>query len=197
VNDGPCQVPNPVVLDPTTVGDPELLERIESALVRVENVTIGQFFGPEPAGAQFDANSSNCDLDGNGFIDFDTPGSLEGQCANACGAEPECVEWTGYVSRGNYRVVLPGGGSIQINTRSVAGFDPPSMRGKTLPFVTGTLRNFSGGDLNWTIETRCSVDLICDDPSQSACAQGLTEPVSSQIACVEPRTTDDPNEATN
>lgn len=197
LNDGPCQTPEPVVLDPATVGDPALLERIESALVRVENVSIGQFFGPEPAGAQFKPTASNCDLDGNGFIDFDTPGSLEGLCANNCGAEPECVEWTGYVSRGNYRVVLPGGGSLQINTRSVAGFDPPSMRGKVLTSVTGTLRNFSGGDLNWTIETRCGDDMVCDDPSQEACAEGPTQAVSSQIACVQPRTSDDPNEATN
>jgi hypothetical protein len=186
-----------VLLDPATVGDSALLERIESALVRVENVSIGQFFGPEPAGAQFTSTSSNCDLDGNGFIDFDTPGSNEGLCANACGAEPECVEWTGYISRGNYRVVMPGAGSIQINTRSIGGFDPPSMRGKILASVTGTLRNFSGGDLNWTIEARCGDDMVCDDTSQQACAQGPTQPVSSQIACVQPRTSDDPNEASN
>jgi hypothetical protein len=197
-NDGPCRTPEPVLLDPASVEDPSLLERIESALVRIENVSVGAFFGPEPVqGAQFGSTSSNCDLDGSGFIDFDTPNSNEAACANACGAEPECVEWTGYISRGNYRVVLPGGTSIQVNTRAIAGFDPPSMRGKTIQFVSGTLRNFSGGDLNWTIEARCSDDLVCDEPSQLACAEGPSDKVSSQTACVEQRTTDDPNEATN
>ncbi len=198
LNDGPCLVPPPVVLDPDKVTDSALLERIESALVRVENVSIGSYFGPEPVqGASFGATSSNCDLDGSGFIDFDTPNSNEAACANACGAEAECVEWTGYISRGNYRVVLPGGKSIQVNTRSVSGFDPPSMRGKTIPFISGTLRNFSGGALNWTIEARCQDDLVCDEQSQLACQSGPQAPVSSQIACVQPRTSDDPNEATN
>jgi hypothetical protein len=63
--------------------------------------------------------------------------------------------------------------------------------------VTGTLRHFSGGDLNWTIEARCSDDLVCDDERQSACAKGPEQPLSSQLACVFPRTEDDPNEATN
>jgi hypothetical protein len=210
--DGPCRAPEPALIPPEATEDPALLEKIESALVRVENVTIGAFFGPlNPevalAGGQgdcavpppiiFSDAASNCDLDGSGFIDFDTKGSCEAACANACGAEANCVEWTGFLSRGNYRVVLPGPKSIQINTRSISGFDPVSMRGKPIASVTGTLRNFSGGDLNWTIEARCGDDLVCTDPSQQACVDGPKTPVSSQIACVSPRTTDDPNEASN
>lgn len=210
--DGPCRVPEPVVITPEAAVDPGLLEKIESALVRVENVTVGAFFGPNPpevalANGQSDCatpppivfgdSASNCDLDGSGFIDFDTPGSCEAACANACGAEVNCVEWTGYVSRGNYRVVLPGPQSLQINTRSISGFDPVSMRGKPIRSLSGTLRNFSGGDLNWTIEARCGDDLVCDEPTQKGCADGPKDPVSSQIACVSPRTTDDPNEGTN
>ncbi len=71
------------------------------------------------------------------------------------------------------------------------------MRGKKLAFVTGTLRNFSGGSLNWTIETRCPDDLVCDDSSQAACQNGPKAPVGSDTACVSPRTINDPNEATN
>ncbi|MBK7582143.1 MAG: hypothetical protein IPI67_18295 [Myxococcales bacterium] len=210
--DGPCLAPEPVVIDPVASDDPALLEKIESALVRVENVTIGGYFGPNnpeiafnngqsdclvPPPIAFTEAASNCDLDGSGFIDFDTKGSCEAACANACGAEANCVEWTGYVSRGNYRVVMPGPKSIQINTRSISGFDPVSMRGKPIAALAGTLRNFSGGSLNWTIEARCGDDLVCDDASQQACVDGPKSPVSSQIACVSPRTTDDPNEATN
>lgn len=210
--DGPCRVPEPTLITPEATDDAGLMEKIESALVRVENVTVGAFFGPnnpeialapgqgdceQPPPVIFTDSASNCDLDGSGFIDFDTKGSCEAACANACGAEPNCVEWTGYVSRGNYRVVLPGPKSIQINTRSISGFDPVSMRGKPIAFLSGTLRNFSGGDLNWTIEARCGDDLVCAEPSQKACADGPKAPVSSQIACVSPRTTDDPNEGTN
>jgi hypothetical protein len=209
--DGPCLVPEPVSITSTAAEDPVLMEKIESALVSVKDVTIGQYFGPNLpvlnfANGQSDcaiappvtfaADASNCDLDGSGAIDF-TQGSCEGACANACGDEPNCVEWTGYVSRGNYRVVFPDAKSLQINTRAISGFDPPSMRGQPVRSLTGTLRNFSGGALNWTIEARCGDDLVCDDPTQKACTDGPSDPVSSQIACVSPRTTDDPNEASN
>lgn len=201
--DGKCQVPDPQPIDSSTVGDSSLLEEIESALVRVADVKIGADFGPKPAiNNVFGPDQSNCDLDNNGTLDFNTPGSPEAACANACVKNPECVEWTGYVSRGNYRVnLVNGGGSIQINTSSVAGFDPVAMKGQTLPSVTGTLRNFSGGSLNWTIETRCLDDLVCgsDATSQSqlACRNGPKAPVASDTACVSPRTIYDPNEATN
>jgi hypothetical protein len=195
--DGPCKVPDPIVIPPESAADAPLLEKLESALVRVENVTVGELFGPEPVKGKFAPNSSNCDLDGSGFIDFDTPGSNEALCANACAAEPNCVEWTGYVSRGNYRVVLPGAQTIQVNTRTIPGLNPPDMRGKPIASLTGTLRNFSGGNLNWTIEARCGDDLVCDEASQKACVDGPKAPVSSQIACVSPRTSDDPNEGTN
>ncbi|MEZ4227039.1 MAG: hypothetical protein R3B13_39235 [Polyangiaceae bacterium] len=200
MRDGPCQVPEPIGLDPDTVDDDALIERIESALVRVENVSVGAFFGDQPApGGNFGPDRSNCDLDGNGDIDFETPGSAEADCANKCGAEPECVEWSAFAARGNYRAIFPNGKSVQLNTGTVprTRFDPQAMRGKTITALTGTLRNFSGGSLNWTIEARCSSDLVCNEPSQTACVEGPQAPVSSQIACVFPRTKDDPNEGTN
>jgi hypothetical protein len=210
-NDGPCLVPEPNPIAGNFAESDAELEPIESALVRVENVRVAAYFGPEPAAGGFDSNRSNCDLDNNGRIDFDTPGSNEAACANKCAEVADCVEWTGYAARGNYRVVFPGsscasgGGhrpcTIQINTRTVSQFDPVAMRGQEIRSLTGTLRNFSGGSLNWTIETRCSADLICDSPAagpaQAACDQGPALPVSSQIACVLPRTIHDPDEATN
>jgi hypothetical protein len=193
--DGPCQLPEPAEIPPDSSDDDVLLEQLESGLVRVRDLTVGAFFGALPAAGKFTADSSNCDINGNGVIDF-TDGA-ESACANACAAEPECVEWTGYASRGNWRAVLPSGKTIQVNTGTVTGFSPRDMRGKPIQSVTGTLRNFSGGSLNWTIETRCGDDLVCDDPSQDACVNGPKDVVSSQIACVEPRTTYDPNEASN
>ena len=197
--DGPCQVPDPIMIDPQTAEVDTEMERIESALVRVENMTIGAFFGPEPATGSFDANKSNCDLDGNGDIDFESPNSNEAACANLCGDNPQCVEWSGFAARGNYRVILPGNKSIQVNTGSIPRsiFDPVAMRGKPIQFLTGTLRNFSGGALNWTVEARCAADVVCDDPSQPQCVDGPDSPVPSDTACVFPRTDDDPNENTN
>jgi hypothetical protein len=54
------------------------------------------------------------------------------------------------------------------------------------------MRNFSGGSLNWTIETRCPDDLVCT--FSDACSKDDKKP--SIEACVRPRTKDD-NEATN
>ncbi len=197
---GKCQVPAPQLIDSTTAGDDSVLEKVESGLVWVQNATIGSFFGPKPAVKNvFGPDQSNCDLNNSGAVDFTDP--AESSCANACAADARCVEWTGYVSRGNYRVNLQGGASIQINTSTISGFDPVAMRGVTLPAVTGTLRNFSGGSLNWTIETRCIDDLVCGtdatSKSQLACRNGPKAPVASDTACVSPRTIYDPNEGTN
>ncbi len=199
---GKCPVPVPVVIDAAKLGAADQMESLESGLVRIKDATIGKDFGPKPAiNNVFGPDQSNCDLDNNGVIDFTTPGSKEASCANACAGNTDCVEWTGYVSRSNYRVTLAAGGTIQINTSTIAGFDPVAMKGETLPSVTGTLRNFSGGSLNWTIETRCLDDLVCgtDATSQSqlACKTGPKAPVASDTACVSPRTIYDPNEASN
>jgi hypothetical protein len=57
--------------------------------------------------------------------------------------------------------------------------------------VIGTLRNFSGGNLNWTVETRCTDDLLCEDPGCT------TEEWSPKKACVKLRTFDDNDEGSN
>ena len=195
--DGTCPVPEPWVIPAANAENNGEMEKVESALVRLKDVRVGSFFGPEPVGGGgFSASSSNCDLNGNGFIEFN-PGSLEGDCANQCGQNPECVEWTGFAARGNYRVIFASGESIQINTRSISELDPVAMRGKTIKFLTGTLRNFSGGSLNWTVEARCPDDLVCDEPGQPACENGPKDALPAGASCVFPRTDKDPNDATN
>jgi hypothetical protein len=196
--DGKCLVPEPWPIDKTNWNDSVQLESHESGLVRVQGVTIAQDFGSGLAtNGKFSADHSNCDLNGDGTVDF-TSGSPEAACASACDANAQCSEWTEYASRGNYRVVVPDapGGTILINTGTIAGFDPTSMRGQTLDAVTGTLREFSGGSLNWTVNARCRDDVVCTE-SNSFCKNGPQKPVSSSTACVSPRTTYDPDEATN
>lgn len=195
--DGACRVPEPWVIDKTNLVDPVQMESHESGLVRVQNVTVANELGPKLAtNGHFAVGQSNCDLNGDGKVDF-TAGSPEAACAQACDADPQCSEWTEYSSRGDYRVNLAnGGGSIQVNTSALSGFDPTALHGQTLASVTGMLREFSGGTLNWTINARCRDDLVCTE-SNSFCKKGPQKPVSSSTACVEPRTTYDPNEATN
>ena len=71
---------------------------------------------------------------------------------------------------------------------------PPRPRANVagIDAVSGTMRNFSGGSLNWTIEARCPDDLAC---TATGCGTGA--PVSSKTACVRLRTEDDNEQGTN
>ncbi|MBW2526518.1 MAG: hypothetical protein JRI23_20220 [Deltaproteobacteria bacterium] len=157
-----CQVPEPTLIDPTVISptDPVEMEKLESGLVRLEGFHIGAKFGPELAvNNSFDTNRSNCDLNQDGVIDY--LNELEGKCSDACTEDPECSEWTNYTSWGSYKM-SSGIHMIRVSTATAFGFDPLAHKGEEIRSLTGTLRNFSGGDLNWTVETRCVDDLICD-----------------------------------
>jgi hypothetical protein len=80
---------------------------------------------------------------------------------------------------------------IQVNTDGAPQFNPVANRGRYLASVTGTMRNFSGGDLNWTIESRCIDDLVC---SVSGCSDEIKGPKES---CVDLRTEEDNEQGTN
>ncbi|WP_437964792.1 hypothetical protein WMF04_34685 [Sorangium sp. So ce260] len=184
-----CLVPEPRVLDARTIDDASAMERLESGLVRVEGFRISKNFGPKPARNNvFAPDQSSCDLNGDGQVDFESP--AEGSCGNACSRDPECSEWTGYSARGNYKVT-DGSSMIQIQTGTVSAFDPTSHRGEVIEAVTGTLRNFSGGSLNWTIEARCPDDLVCEAPGCAPAAK------PSKEACVRRRSIDDNDAETN
>jgi hypothetical protein len=186
-----CGVPEPMVLDGALIASAEKMEKLESGLVRVHNVVITPFFGPTPSASnQIGANQSNCDLNGDGRVDFDS--EKEASCGNVCSANDDCTEWTGFSARGNFKVKLQTGGVIQLNLGTVPLFDPVAHKGQTLKAVTGTLRNFSGGSLNWTIETRCPDDLVCD--ISDACVK---EERPSSEACVRLRSIDDNDQGTN
>lgn len=187
-----CLVPEPTVLTDDLIDNDSELEKLESGLVRIEGYTIPNNFGPELAENNvFAANASNCDLNGDGTVDFLS--DAEGSCANVCAADPDCTEWVSFASRGNYKV-SKGSRQIQVNTGTAFGFDPTANKGETIAALSGTLRNFSGGSLNWTIETRCIDDLVCDKSVDEACT---AEPVPSTEACVTLRTEFDNDAGTN
>lgn len=195
-----CLVPEPVVLDAADLPPEEVilgsetenegLEKQESGLVRVRDYTIAGKFGPKLATQnRFEADRSNCDLNGDGRVDFES--DAEASCSNVCADDPDCTEWTQYISRGSYKAYR-GNNRIMIQTDGAAGFNPVANRGQVLASVTGSLRNFSGGDLNWTIEARCTDDVVC---ALDGCADAIKPP---NEACVSLRPTDEDNdEGTN
>ena len=183
-----CPLPEPTVITGARLAQPVEMEKLEGGMGRVNNWAISKNFGPELAvNNAFGPNRSSCDFSGDGAIDYTDP--LEGSCSDACTTDPECSEWYGFESRGNYKVHL-NAAQILINTTTALGFDPLAHKGQVIPSVTGTLRHFSGGGLNWTIETRCIDDLVCGaDPCPPA-------PVAPNLACITVRTQPDDDSET-
>jgi hypothetical protein len=204
-----CQVPEPHVLAGNDFGGDKgsNLFKYESGLVRLQGFTIAKNFGQKLAFSQnFGPGQSNCDFNGDGQIDYTEvapncpTGQCEGDCATQCDGDANCSEWTSYSARNEYKVSL-GGTMIQIDTSTVASFDPVANAGKTLPIVSGTLTEFSGGSLNWTVEVRCGDDLVCQPagamPSDVATGCTTQETIPSASACVRPRTIDDNDEGSD
>lgn len=189
---GSCEVPEPLPIDGTVLADPVTMQKLQSSLVRIQGFHVASHFGPGLMKNNVSAaEASSCDFNGDGQVDF--MDAAEGGCSQVCDADPECSEWTAYSARGDVKVSKGSAATmVKINTGTVAGFDPTANRGEVLGSITGTLRYFSGGTLNWTIEARCPDDLAC---SQVGC--GASQPVSSQTACVRLRTQDDNDQGTN
>lgn len=212
--DGKCLVPEPFVLSGTNASNDAVLEPYEGGLVRVVNGHVSKYLGanyPEvtttagsadgcPTGYSFTfaPGASNCDFNRDGKLDF-TKCVKEAACADACYGDPECSEFSAFRSRGNFRVVLANASgdpraTILANTGTVPSFSAMEQAGRVIPSITGTVSNFSGGDLRWTIETRCDDDLVFCAVGDDECDANPPEPKLSESACVRPRTQAD-NEA--
>ncbi len=188
--EGFCEVPEPTLIDVAKLSDSVAMEKIESSLVRVVGYHVASNFGPKHPKLNVPApDASNCDLNDDGQVDFTLKD--EGGCSDACSKNPECSEWTAFAARGNYKISRGPNDMIQIQTGTVSTFDPVANKGLPLDAVTGTLRNFSGGSLNWTIETRCPDDLAC---GRVGC---VPQALPSDQACVRLRTHDDNDQGTN
>ncbi len=201
-----CQVPDPFeIQSPLVTGNKtviaENLYPYEAALVRIEGYQIAKFIGPGLAvGNHFGPGFSNCDYNGDGLINYEEiepncpAGMCEGDCATTCDGDPDCSEYNNYAERNEVKVSFPGtNGMILINVGTVPTFDVLANAGATLDVVTGVLTEFSGGNLNWTVEARCQDDLVC--PAAMGCTRQVT--VASNTACVLPPTMYDNDEGTN
>jgi hypothetical protein len=113
----PCLVPEPHVLTlPEIENTNDQLFDLESSLVRVlatGNVTVhmGQHFGPNLPGQDatgaytvIGPNASNCDILNTGKVDFNN--DPDKSCATACTADPECTEFTNYLSENQFALVV-------------------------------------------------------------------------------------------
>jgi hypothetical protein len=202
-----CLVPEPIAIDPnwlngnkTTIA--QNLYPYEASVVRLEGFQLPLYLGATPAtGNHFGPGKSNCDFNGDGQIDYTqiapncpAPDMCEGDCSTQCDATPACSNWTDFSARSEVKVNLPGTTSmIKINVSTVASFDVLNNVGKTLDVVTGSLTEFSGGNLNWTVETRCQDDLVC--PADMGCTTQTIVPITK--ACVAPPTIWDNDEGTD
>ncbi len=180
----PCLVPEPYVFTIPDLGSKPTLFRYESALVRLYGDTstglslrVGAKFGPNKPNppTAIDTDTTDCDLNGSGKVDFSDPN--EAACANACDADVECTEFQSFLSNGGFSIVVTDGTTTvkaQGNATAATTFDPVTFRNQPLKAFTGTLRYFSGGS-QFTIEARCDADIVTDLSKQ---------PLLSSQACV-------------
>ena len=126
-------------------------------------------FGPgdmKKVGAGFvaDADATNCDFNKDGNIDF-AIGNDEGICSSACALDKECTEYSNFLARRTFRLTVIDAnkqiGTVQANASASSTFDPVAMRGVPIRSFSGTLHFFSGGS-QFTIEARCSDDIVID-----------------------------------
>jgi hypothetical protein len=196
----PCLVPEPRVLTPadipTATNTNGNLMPLTGGLVRALSapgtlqVKVAPKFGPDTPPKQGQnfvpgPNATNCDLNGDAKIDFTGP---EGACSTACTNDPECTEYSNYVSRSTFRLTITDltsniSAPIQADASAYAEFNPLELKGKVLKAFSGVLTYFSGG-AQYTIEARCKDDVVIE-------ATGQTLP--SDKACVFPRTALDEN----
>ncbi|MGH7296933.1 MAG: hypothetical protein ACRELB_18480, partial [Polyangiaceae bacterium] len=203
----PCLVPEPSVLAVSDLGNKDRLWQVEATLVRIETAGTVSIHVAHDFGAQDvpivngvytpSETASNCDYDHNGKVNFtdgaNTPS--EANCAVVCdgssAANPtdfECSEYSQFASQSDFEFIVTDSATgqqarIQADASAADLFDPVASRGQTLRSFTGLVSYFSGGS-QFTIQARCQDDVVTDLNSS---------PLTSNVACVHPRTSSDIN----
>lgn len=169
---GPCPIPEPRVLGVADLRNKTAMEGLESALIRVENVRVGD-------------RVVNCDLDGNGRVDWrdykTNVCSEECRCREECEKDALCTEESQYRAYGQWVVAVGGetGQKLLIVSRDAAPDYEPFGPGHPTQIraLTGTLRNMSFLRPPWILEPRCPDDIVF-----------IGEPRPIGETCISPRT---------
>lgn len=151
------ELPHPVRLDATLIGNLAAMEKLEASLVTVENVQLSTTF-------------INCDDNGSGRIEAQT---AEAVCRTACNNNPLCTELSSLYGFDQWRGRIAGAEVSVSSSLIAAGFDvlagcersfnedgreTYSCPARTLKRVTGTLRQ---------VAPTCDRFLPCDPADES------------------------------
>jgi hypothetical protein len=201
----PCLVPEPTTLGPPDLVNENRLWQLEATNIRTitagtTTVQVAAHFGPNNVplvnGSYVpNADSSNCDFDHSGKINYDDPGesACAAACVGSCSEQPtdsQCSEWSAYESENGFELIVtdptktPSQARIQADASAANLFDPVASRGQFIHSFTGLVSYFSGG-CQFTMSARCQDDIVA---SMSA------EPLAANVACVHPRTLSDLND---
>ncbi len=182
---GVCPIPEALPITPATLAaatSTTNLEPMESSVVRATGLLFPTLIGPEHpctttsgvTTCTFTHGASNCDLNGDGRVDFNNP--AEATCGNACQAMRGCSEWTGWARFGTMQVdfvdTAPVSPRLEVSPReAIPDLDPlnPPAASASGFTVTGTLKQVGP---NWIIEPRCTQDLVLDGvalPANQTC----------------------------
>lgn len=137
-------LPQPVEITPAILGNLLSMEKLESALVEVRNVTSSGEF-------------RRCDANGDGVIDYAIP--EEKNCKYDCGDEVGCVVKEDYDIYFTWTVDV-GGMEVGIVSRGVVPFDPEAEDNLGIPIyrIRGMLKHLDFGSPAWIILPRDAAD---------------------------------------
>ncbi len=138
-------LPQPVPITATTLGSLLAMEKLESALVEVTNVTSSTEF-------------LRCDANGDGVIDYAIP--EEKNCKYDCGDAVGCVVKEDYDVYFTWTVDV-GGVEVGVVSQGLVPFDPEAEGNLGLPIyrVRGMLKHLNFGAPAWIILPRDARDI--------------------------------------
>jgi len=193
---GPCLIPDFIPVDGSISGLDEKMEALESSLIVVKSPVIGDHFGKERPPLDNPLpfkNTSNCDINGDGIVGYNPNrggfNPAEKTCNDACTADPDCTEWNNFVSFNQVKIKFaPADGTLFFSPGAIPGFDTLSFVGVNeatgepkLAEIRGIVTHFAGPKPPYSIEPRCSADVIpFGTPVENI--------KNAQTACVKSRT---------
>ncbi len=141
-------LPSPVEITPAMLADLLTMEKLESSLVEVRNVTASSEF-------------RRCDANGDGVIDYAIP--EEKNCKYDCGDEVGCVVKEDYDIYFTWTIDV-GGMEVGVVSRGIVPFDPEaeSSLGRSIYRIRGTLKHLDFGAPAWILLPRDAGDFCLD-----------------------------------